>query len=134
MTMTKKEMILEAVESFGYKPVVDDDGDIYVRYQMKNIYFIAGQEDEPYVMAFLPQFSDVKEGEETFTLAVCNKVTREMKLAKVYIDQTLKNVSARCEFFYNDAESLKVNVGHALNILGMIRSAYFKAKAELSDC
>lgn len=66
MTMTKKEMIIEAIESFGYKPVVDDDGDIYVRYQMKNIYFMAGQEDEPYVMAFLPQFSDVKEGEETF--------------------------------------------------------------------
>lgn len=99
MTMTKKEMILEAIESFGYKPVVDDDGDIYVRFQMKNIYFIAGQEDEPYVMAFLPQFSDVEEGEETFTLAVCNKVTREMKLAKVYIDQTLKSVSASCEFF-----------------------------------
>ena len=33
--MTKKEMIIEAIESFGYKPVVDDDGDIYVRYQMK---------------------------------------------------------------------------------------------------
>lgn len=35
MTMTKKEMILETIESFGYKPVVDDDGDIYVRFQMK---------------------------------------------------------------------------------------------------
>lgn len=132
--MTKREMILEAVESFGYKPVIDDDGDIHVRYQMKNIYFMVGQEDEPYVMAFLPQFSDVNEGEETFILAVCNKVTRDMKMAKVYIDQTLKSVSASCEFFYTDAESLKANVGYALNILGMIRSAYIKAKAELSDC
>ena len=45
--MTKKEMIAEAVESLGYKPVVDDDGDICVRYQMKNIYFMTGQDEEP---------------------------------------------------------------------------------------
>ena len=38
--MTKKEMILEAIESLGYKPHVDDDGDVCVRYQMKNIFFL----------------------------------------------------------------------------------------------
>ena len=32
--MTKKEMILEAIEGLGYKPQVDDDGDICVRFQM----------------------------------------------------------------------------------------------------
>ena len=37
--MTKKEMVMEAIESLGYKPYIDDDGDICVRFQMKNIYF-----------------------------------------------------------------------------------------------
>lgn len=132
--MTKKEMIVEAIKDFGYKPVMDDEGDIYVRYQMKSIYFMAGQDEEPYVAAILPQFADVDEGEETLTLAVCNKVTREVKLAKVYIDQTLKSVSASCEFFYTDMESLKANVGHSLHILGMVRSTFIKTKAEFNDC
>ena len=44
-TMTKKEMILEAIESLSYKPHVDDDGDICVRFQMKSIYFLTGQEE-----------------------------------------------------------------------------------------
>ena len=44
--MTKKGMIAEAVESLGYKPVVDNDGHICVRYQMKNIYFMIGQDEE----------------------------------------------------------------------------------------
>lgn len=132
--MTKKEMIAEAVESLGYKPVVDDDGDICVRYQMKNIYFMTGQDEEPYISAILPQFADVNEGEETLTLAVCNKMTRDVKLAKVYIDQTLKSVSASCEFFYTDMESLKANVRHSLNILGMVRSTYARTRAELRDC
>ena len=132
--MTKKEMIAKAVESLGYKLVVDDDGDICVRYQMKNIYFMTGQDEEPYVSVILPQFADVHEGEEMLMLAVCNKMTRDMKLAKVYIDRTLKSVSAGCEFFYTDMESLQVNVEHSLNILGMVRSTYARTRAELRDC
>ena len=133
--MTKEEMIAEAVESLGYKAVVDDDdGDICVRFQMKNIYFMTGQDEESYISAILPQFADVNEGEETLTLAVCNKMTRDVKLAKVYIDQTLKSGSASCEFFYTDMENLKDNVGHSLNILGMVRSTYARTRAELKDC
>lgn len=132
--MTKKEMIWEAIKSLGYKPHVDDDGDICVRYQMKSIFFLTGQEEEQYVSAILPQFSEVNEGEETLTLAVCNKVSREIKLAKVYIDQTLKSVTASCEFFYTDMDSMKNNVEHCLNILGMVRSTYFKVRSEFNDC
>ena len=100
---------------------------------MKSIFFLTGQEEEQYISAILPQFSEVNEGEETLTLAVCNKVSREVKLAKVYIDQTLKSVSASCEFFYTDMESLKNNVKHVLNILGMVRSVYHKSKADFSN-
>ena len=53
-TKTKKEMILEAIESLGYKPHVDDDGDICVRFQMKSIFFLTGQEEEQYISAILP--------------------------------------------------------------------------------
>lgn len=131
--MTKKEMILEAVGSLGYKPTVDDDGDICVRYQMKNIFFMTGSEEEQYVTAILPQFQEVNEGEEALVLAVCNKVNRDTKLAKVYIDQTFKSVSASCEFFYTDMESLKNNVEYTLVILGMVRSAYYNAREEFVE-
>ena len=73
------------------------------------------------------------EGEETLTLAVCNKVSRDLKLAKVFIDQTLESGSASCECFYTDMESLKNNVEHVLGIFGMVRSTYYKAKAEFTD-
>lgn len=132
--MTKKEMIMTAIESFGYKPTVDDDGDVSVRYQMKSIYFMTGQDEEQYVSAILPQFSEVSEGEEIQTLAVCNKVSREVKLVKVYIDQSLKSVSASCEFFYTDMDSLRANVEHSLSILGMVRSTYFRTRSEFNDC
>ena len=40
--MTKKAMILETIESLGYKPHVDDDGYICDRFQMKRIFFLKG--------------------------------------------------------------------------------------------
>lgn len=92
---------------------------------VKCFYFLTGDDEEPFVSALFPQFADIEEGEEALTLAVCNKMSREIKLTKVYIDRTLKSVSANCEFFYTDEESLKVNVGHILRILGMIRNTYY---------
>ena len=86
--MTKKEMILTAIEKMGYSPEIDDDGDIFFRYQLKNMYVMLGDEDEKYVVLMMPQFIDIEEGEETLTLALCNKLTREVKMAKVYVDNT----------------------------------------------
>lgn len=131
--MTKRELIMEAIESLGYKPGIDEDGDVYVRYQMKIIYFIVGKEDEQFVSVVYPQFVDIEDGEDALTLATCNKMSREMKFVKVFIGYELKSVSASCDFFYTDMECMKINVEHSLNILGIIRSTYLKTKAELSE-
>lgn len=125
--MTKHEMVVSVLQSLGLKPQIDDDGDIFVRYQMKTFYVMgANSDDEDYLVVVFPQMYEVNEGEETKVLAVCNKITREIKLTKVYIDQTLKNVSASCEFYYNGEESLKTCLDKAIEILGMVRSTLIK--------
>jgi hypothetical protein len=60
-------------------------------------------------------------------------MTRELKLAKVYIDQTFKTVTATCEFFYTDEEALEKNLRYSLDMLGMIRTIYRNDLAELSE-
>ena len=125
--MTKYEMVVSVLQSLGVKPQIDDDGDIFVRYQMKTFYVMgANSDDEDYLVVVFPQMYEVNEGEETKVLAVCNKITREIKLTKVYIDQTLKNVSASCEFYYNGEESLKTRLDKSIDILGMVRSTFIK--------
>ena len=81
----------------------------------------------------LPQFYEIEEGQETVVLAVCNKMTRELKLAKVYIDQTFKSVSAACEFFYANEESLEQNIRHSLELLGVVRGIFRRDLDELSE-
>ena len=36
MNMNKKELVLQTLEKMGYKPEIDDEGDIMVRFQMKS--------------------------------------------------------------------------------------------------
>ena len=131
--MNKKELIIQTLEKMGYKPVIDDDGDILVRYQMKGIYVIVGDEEDSYVVVLLPQFYEIAEGEETLVLVACNKMTRELKLAKVFVDHTFKNVSASCEFFYDNEEALEHSLKHSLQMLGIVRSQFRKNKTELSE-
>lgn len=126
--MTKQEMVVSVLQSLGLKPKIDDEGDVFVRYQMKTFYVMGtNSDDEDYLVVVFPQMYEIDEGEETKVLAACNKTTREIKLAKVYIDQSLKNVSASCEFYYNDEESLKVCLDKTIDILGMIRISFIKA-------
>ena len=119
------------IEGLGYKPQIDDEGDLMVRYQMKTIFALVGDDDEQYVVLTMPQFCEVEEGEEHVALAVCNKLTRELKLVKVCVDPTFKNISANCEFYYTDEASLKLNIENSLKILGVVRTLYKKTQDEL---
>ena len=131
--MNKKEFALQILEKMGYKPEIDKDGDIMLRYQMKSVYVLTGDEDEKYVSIVLPQFHEIADGEEPLALAVCNKMTRELKLVKVYVDQTFTNVTASCEFFYTNEENLEECLARSLELLGVVRSVFRKNKNELSE-
>ena len=131
--MTKKELIVKVLEEMGFKPHEDDDGDVVFRYQMKNIFAVVGDESEQYLVLIMPQFYEIEDGEEPVALATCNKITRELKLVKVYVDQTFKNVSANSEFYYTDEESMKNNIENSLRILGIVRTLYRSTRNEFID-
>ena len=131
--MTKKDLIMSTLEEkMGYCPEIDEDGDIKVAYQLKTIYVMTSEDDEPYVSVMLPQFHEIEDGKETLALAVCNKMSRELKFAKVYIDQTFKHVTATCEFFYSGKKSLMQNLEKALELLGVVRTVFRNDMEELS--
>ncbi len=132
--MTKKEQICSILKKMGYTPEIDNDGDIEICHQMKNIFFLARDEEEtPYLAVLFPQFHKIEEGDEALVLTVCNKMTREFKLAKVFVDQSYESVSASCEFYYANEESLEQNIEHSLRILSMIRSAFRNTRMEMKD-
>ena len=132
--MTNKEQIYNVLEHLGYKPQYDDDGDIMMRYQLKHLFFITQDDDEEhFVNITLPQFCSVPEGQELLYFAACNKLTRDTKMAKVFIDQTFKNITATCEFFFDDDETLEKNITRTLRILSIMRTTYNDCIREMSE-
>jgi len=75
---------------------------------------------------------DIEDGDESLTLAICNKMTRELKLAKVFVDQSLKTVSATCEFYYANDEALEYSIKKSLRLIGLMRSQYQQNREELT--
>lgn len=131
--MSKKEHVMEVLQGMGYSPKYDDEGDIMLVFQMKHIFFMLNEEDEDNFLTIqLPQFVDLEEEDVSMALAICNKMTRELKGAKVYVDNTFKSVSANFEIFYANDESLEYSIRKSLRTLAVIRSQYHKNRAELT--
>ena len=128
--MKKKELLYSVLQNMGYNPTEDEDGDLIIHYQMKSIWILVGDNNDPYISVTLPQFHEIEEGKETLVLATCNKLTRDIKMIKIYIDQTLKNVTAMCGFYYTDEESMHQGLDFSLQILGIIRSHFRKTMLE----
>lgn len=132
--MDKRSMVISVLEDMGYQPRVDSDGDVLFRYQMKHLYVLATQQEEtPFLVVMLLQFYEMSEGEEIKVLTLCNKLTREVRLAKIYIDTNLTEVTASCEFFYCDEASLRLQLEHSLVILGRVRSVFRQALVEFEE-
>lgn len=130
--MNKKENVASILQSMGYTPQYDDEGDIHIIYQLKHIFFLLNEEEEDnYMSIMFPQFVQVKEGEESIALAVCNKMTRELKLTKIFVDNTFKSVSATCEIFYANNEALEYSIKKSLGMMGLVRRQYHKYQKEL---
>lgn len=132
--MEKREMIFGVVEKMGYTPKVDDDGDMFIMYQLKKMYFMfSDDDDEMYLVVTCPNISEVEEGGEALALAACNKATRELKQVKVVVDSSMKYVSATCEFYYDSEQSLAMCIEKSLRALGVVRTVYRNTKAELDS-
>lgn len=129
--MKKKELLYSVLQNMEFNPTEDEDGDLIIHYQLKSILILVGEDNDPYISVILPQFHEFEEGKDTLVLATCNKLTRDIKMVKVYIDQTLKNVSASCGFFYTDEESMHQGLNFSLQILGIIRGHFRKTMMEL---
>lgn len=133
MTMKKNEMIYNILEQMGYLPEFEEN-DVIVRFQMKPLIFVTNEDDEdPFVCILYSQFCQFEEEDSVLYLTACNKLTREGKLAKFYVDSSLHFVSSTLEFFFEDEDNLRFCIEKALRIIGIIRTTFRECIRELSE-
>ena len=131
--MTKKEEIIAALKRMGYNPEIDEDGDVYLIYEMKAILFLMDEDNESYCSVRLIKVYEMNEEDALKVLAACNKLNRERRVIKTYIEDDFKSISAAYEFYYDDEKSLDNNIEKALALLGIIRTLFRRTLVELSE-
>lgn len=134
--MTKQELVMETLKQMGYRPSIDDDGDVKFRHNMRTYYAQLGdreQEDHPFVSLLLPNITEVEEAQIPTMLLVCNKAARQLKLVKLCMDENLSRLHASCEFFYRDQDSLREYLEHSMKILSIMPIWVYESYHDLSD-
>ena len=121
--MNVKEVTMSILQKMGYEPEIDEDGDIKFNFQLK-VLFVLIDEDSDYEIILYPHFHHLDEGTEAQALTACNKLTRDLKFCKVYLEKDFEHITATCEFYFTDENSIENNISHALGVLGIVRSQF----------
>lgn len=131
--MTKKDKILQILEEMGYCPKVDEDNDIIFRFQLKAVYFSIIDDDEPDQTMVLGSFYDIDEEDAVRTLVVCNKMNRELRHIKVFMNPDMKGVSAMYQFIFTDDDTARTNIELGLKLFSCVRTMFSKDVDELTE-
>lgn len=131
MDKVVKRMIMKVLSGLGYMPREDEYGTILFCYRMKTFCVVVEGETEPLVSLIYPNFVNVEKADLKAHMVVCNKLNRESKSIKVYMDSEFQHVSACIEFIHTGTRSLKQNITHAIEYLEPVRVAYKMILADL---
>ncbi len=134
MKEEEREMMLEKViGDMGYRLLKDKNGCLYVLFGRRPIYLFPDEDDDHYMVVLLPGVAQFGEGEEELALAVCNKMTHRLKMAKVYADTSMRDITATCEFYYDDETGLHLSMDRAFGILSIVQNVYLTTRQQMAS-
>lgn len=124
-----RDLHVEFLAEQGFRPKVDGEGDIHFRYEGRN-HFIMETQDEHYFHLLFPNFFPLAGEVEVEEAALAaSSASRATKVAKVYLNPALDNVSASVELLVAGPADVHA---HLLRCLGILGAATGKFLEEMS--
>ena len=123
--MKTSEIVLEFLQSQGFRPDVDsDNGNIVFKYQMATYLYINNDEDKDFFQLAMPSICDVTEDNREIMLEAANQVSGNMKVAKacIYGD----SVWLMFEVLLDESPEVATIIERALNILQGARHEFYE--------
>jgi len=119
--MGKKErakLYMDYLTAEGYRPYIDEDGDVVFKSEGLTYYITIDANDEEYFRLVLPNFWRIESGEElAAALYAANHATMTTKVAKVYVRSDGKDTMAAIEMFVKPPENFKFIFSRAMSAL-----------------
>lgn len=89
----------------GYKPTIDDDGDIKFKKEGEEFWVILEDDDDGYYMIFMTSSLDCESANKQATRKAINRVTHEYKVGKCYLDENRSSVEIHVETFLTSLDA-----------------------------
>lgn len=92
------------LEKEGFRPSIDDDGDIVFKYEGGTYFIDIDAKDEFYVRIAYPNFWEIEsEDERTKAIKCAHEATKLIKVAKISVEEN--NVWGSIELFVKDEDA-----------------------------
>jgi hypothetical protein len=113
-----RNLHVEFLAEQGFRPKVDDEGDIHFRFEGRH-HFIMETQDEHYFHLLFPNFFPLADERAVEAAAVAaSAASRATKVAKVYLNPAHDNVSASVELLLAEPADVHVHFMRCLDIVG----------------
>jgi hypothetical protein len=127
--------ILVWLESEGFRARVDDDGDIHLRHEGRDIFIVFDPNDPAYVRVMAPAFwrCDDAAEERFLALTVANRLNGALKVAKI----SLRSDGAAyvsVELFLDGLEALRAVLPRCLDLIGAATWEFRERMKEEQRC
>ena len=110
--------ILEWLEGEGFRACLDEDGDLHLRHEGRDVFVVFDADDPAYVRILAPAFWKCDDAEQRFlALAVANRLNAALKVAKI----SLRTDGAACvavELSLEGLEALRAVLPRCLDLVG----------------
>ena len=122
----------------GYRPYIDEDGDVSFKAQGYYFYISVVDSDPDYLQLVMPGIKTIDmDAEDSIVatycaLAACNEMTRDKKLVKAYMSDSGK-VSLTCETYLDDTPLVGDYLETAIDFIIRVKSQWRDSYNELME-
>lgn len=111
--------LLDWLESDGFRARVDDDGDIHLRHEGRDVFIVFDADDPAYIRVIAPAFWKCEDDAEQrfLALTVANRLNGALKVAKISLRSDGAAYVA-VELFLDGLEALRAVLPRCLDLIG----------------
>jgi hypothetical protein len=122
-----RALYLEYLADQGFRPKVDEDDDIHFLFEGRHYYIMKTEEETFFHLLFPNFFSLDGEAEAAHATMAASAASRATKIAKVYLNPALDNVTASVELLVNGPTDIQDKFLRCLEILGSATRQFTEA-------
>lgn len=121
----KQDYILEFLRDEGYRPSLDEEGHIEFKREGSWYFISFFDNDDQYYRILKPTFWPIETAQELeWAWKASSRSTGGIKVAKVFVTDSLDNVAATAECFQPDVETFTQVFGRLMSALSSVHNEF----------